>query len=38
MGVFFGKDYLKCFEDVIKIEFDNYDILQEYDDVYIQTK
>ena len=38
MGVFFGEDYIKCFQDVINVLFDNNDVLQEYDDVYIQTK
>ena len=38
MGVFFGEDYIGCFQDVINVLFDNNDILQEYDDVYIQTK
>ena len=38
MGVFLGEDSLECFQDVIKILFDNNYILQEFDDVYIQTK
>jgi hypothetical protein len=38
MGVFFGEEYKECFLDVINILFDNNDILQDYDDVYIQSK
>ena len=38
MRVFFGEEYNECFQDVIKVLFDNNDMLQDYDDVYIQSK
>jgi hypothetical protein len=38
MGIFFGKEYNGCFQVVTAVLFNNNDVLQEYDDVYVQTK
>jgi uncharacterized protein YozE (UPF0346 family) len=38
IGVFFGKDYHGCFQGVTAVLFNNNEVHQEYDDVYVETK